>query len=720
MKKKAFYCALFIGAVIFLTIVTAWPPFGCAGTSRDTDAPKKLTAGDYTNKMIVVYRDASTVRAAVAYKAGAQAAVEAKLGKLRAVTSMNLRHARFMSGDGHVLYLPTRMTLTEARQLAARLMKDPSVKYAEPDVRMFPMNIQEPDDPGYLLQWHYHAAENEPGSVNLPAAWGLTTGSEEVVVAVIDTGYLPHEDFDEDRIVPGYDFISGDEWNGTWCFDRAKDGDGRDPNPKDEGDWITDEEHYGTDATDGLFEGCPVTDSSWHGTHVAGTIGAHTDNGLGVAGVDWNCKILHARVLGKCGGYLSDIVDAMRWSAGIHVEGVPDNKNPAKVLNLSLGEEGACGETLQGAIDDAVDEGATIVVAAGNENDDMSKYRPANCNGVISVAAVNRKGGRASYSNYGTGVTIAAPGGDTPLNLNGVWSLLNYGLTDAIPNGDTYHSHRGTSMAAPHVSGVISLLLSHEEGEGLTPDQIRQRIQATARAFPTDTGRNCTKATCGAGIIDAAALLMGNPVPSIVSLCPSSRSKGTGGFTLTVNGENFSYSSVVRWEGEDRQTTYVSPTRLKASIAAGDIAEEGNFNVTVFTPASGGGQTDELTFEVKKAIPVGGGGGGGGCFIATAAFGSPMEKHVRILQDFRDRRLLTNAPGRAFVKFYYEVSPAIAVKISQSATLRFATRAALMPLAGAAYLAVHHCLTAMLLPAAIIALSLFVFARKRRARHRVM
>ena len=142
--------------------------------------------------------------------------------------------------------------------------------------------------------------------------------------------------------------------------------------------------------------------------------------------------------------------------------------------------------------------------------------------------------------------------------------------------------------------------------------------------------------------------------------------------------------------------------------------------MTVFTPASGGGQTDELTFEVKKAIPVGGGGGGGGCFIATAAFGSPMEKHVRILQDFRDRRLLTNAPGRAFVKFYYEVSPAIAVKISQSATLRFATRAALMPLAGAAYLAVHHCLTATLLPAAIIALSLFVFARKRRARRRVM
>ena len=715
MKKKAFYCALFIGAVIFLTIVTAWPPFGCAGTSRDTDAPKKLTAGDYTNKMIVVYRDASTVRAAVAHKAGAQAAVEARLGKLRAATSMNLRHARFMSGDGHVLYLPKRMTLTEARQLAARLMKDPSVKYAEPDVRMFPAKV--PNDYFYDIQWHYHAAEDEPGAVNLPAAWENTTGSANIVVAVIDTGYLPHEDIDEDRIVPGYNFISHPL--------IANNEYGRCDDHSDKGDWITQEEHDGTDVTEGFFKECAVGYSSWHGTHVAGTIGAKTDNADngfhgGVAGVDWKCKILHARVLGKCGGDMSDIADAIRWSAGVSVQGVPDNDNPAKVLNLSLGGEGECGTTLQEAIVDAIDEGATIVVAAGNDNEKMSKYSPANCNGVISVAAVNRQGGRASYSNYGTGVTIAAPGGDTPLNLNGVWSLLNYGLTDAIPNGDTYHSHRGTSMAAPHVSGVISLLLSHEEGEGLTPDQIRQRIQATARAFPTDTGRNCTKATCGAGIIDAAALLMGNPVPSIVSLCPSSRSKGTGGFTLTVNGENFSYSSVVRWEGEDRQTTYVSPTRLKASIAAGDIAEEGNFNVTVFTPASGGGQTDELTFEVKKAIPVGGGGGGGGCFIATAAFGSPMEKHVRILQDFRDRRLLTNAPGRAFVKFYYEVSPAIAVKISQSATLRFATRAALMPLAGAAYLAVHHCLTAMLLPAAIIALSLFVFARKRRARHRVM
>ncbi|NLN38692.1 MAG: S8 family serine peptidase, partial [Smithella sp.] len=279
-------------------------------------------------------------------------------------------------------------------------------------------------------------------------------------------------------------------------------------------------------------------------------------------------------------------------------------------------------------------------------------------------------------------------------------------------------SHRGTSMAAPHVSGVIALLLSHEEGEGLTPDQIRQRIQATARAFPTGTGRDCTKATCGAGIIDAHALLEGNPAPSIDDMSPLSVWGGGIRFTLTVTGDNFSYSSVVRWNGKDRQTNYVSPTRLEATITAGDIAWPGNYPVSVFTPAPGGGTTDELTFEVKKAIPVGGGGGGGGCFIATAAFGSPMEKHVGILQDFRDRCLLTNAPGKAFVKFYYEVSPAIAAKISQSTTGRFVTRAALMPLVGAAYITLHGGWSVALLVLVFFVLLSLIMAGKLRSGRR--
>ncbi len=705
MKKKYYFSLFVVGLFICFSLIIASSQSGLAGGTGVMTGVKP-SARDYTDRMIVVYHDTSVVRAAAAGRASAHVAAEKRLEGLRVKTGINLRHLRFMSGDGQVIRLPRKMALSEARELAARLMKDPAVKYAEPDARMFPMLV--PNDGRYNEQWHYHEATSEPGSVNLPAAWDITTGSGDVVVAVIDTGYLPHEDIDLGRIVPGYDFISGEEWKGALCYARANDGDGRDPDPKDEGDWITEEEHDGTDATGGLFEECSVGGSSWHGTHVAGTIGANTNNGLGVAGVDWNCKILHARVLGKCGGYTSDIADAMRWSAGIHVDDVPDNENSAKVLNLSLGGEEECGHTFQNAINDAIARGAVVVVAAGNSDSDMSKFAPANCNGVIAVAAVNRQGGRASYSNYGSGVTIAAPGGDKPVDPHGVLSLLNDGYT--IPAGDDYRFYRGTSMAAPHVSGVIALLLSRENG--LTPAEIRQWIQATARPFPTGTGRDCTKNTCGAGIIDAYALLAGNPAPSIEGMSPESARAGGLKFTLTVTGGNFSYSSVVRWNGKDRQTTYVSPTCLEATIIAGDIAWPGNYPVSVFTPAPGGGQTNELTFEVKNALP--GGGGGGGCFIATAAFGSPLEKHVGILQDFRDRHLLTNGPGRAFVKFYYEVSPAIAAKIAQSATGRFVTRAALMPLVGAAYITLHGGWSVALLVIVFFVLLSLIMTRKLR------
>lgn len=708
MKRKPCFSLFVVGLFICVALIIVSSRSVLAGGAEVT-AGVKPSAQDYTDRMIVVYHDTSVVRAAAAGRGeSARVQAEARLEGLRAKTGVNFRHLRFMSGDGQVLRLPRKMDLSEARELASRLMEDPAVKYAEPDARMFPMLV--PNDTRYGKQWHYHAATSEHGSVNLPDAWDITTGSPNVVVAVIDTGYLPHEDIDPGRIVPGYDFIHPDELDdGTLCYGTANDGDGRDLNPKDEGDWITQEEHDGTDATGGLFEGCPVGVSSWHGTHVAGTIGANTNNGLGVAGIDWNCKILHARVLGKCGGYTSDIADAMRWSAGIHVDGVPDNENPAKVLNLSLGGVGECGPTYQNAINNAIAQGAVIVVAAGNANDNVSKYRPANCSGVISVAALNRLGGRASYSNYGSGVTIAAPGGDEPLDTNGVLSLLNDGET--IPAGDVYRYYRGTSMAAPHVSGVIALLLSRENG--LTPAEIRQWIQATARPFPTGTGRDCTKNTCGAGIIDAYTLLAGNHAPSIEGMSPESAWAGGLKFTLTVTGDNFSYSSMVRWNGKERQTTYVSPTRLEATITASDIAWSGNYPVSVFTPAPGGGQTNDLTFEVKSVLPVPG-GDGGGCFIATAAFGSPMEKHVGILQDFRDRRLLTNAPGRAFVKFYYEVSPAIAAKISQSATGRFVTRAALMPLVGAAYITLHGGWSVALLAIVFFVLLSLITTRKLR------
>jgi hypothetical protein len=197
----------------------------------------------------------------------------------------------------------------------------------------------------------------------------------------------------------------------------------------------------------------------------------------------------------------------MRWAAGLTVSGVPANANPAQVLNLSLGGSGACSSTEQSAINDIVAAGAVVVVAAGNSNDDASGYSPASCNGVITVAATNRDGGKAFYSNYGSVVEIAAPGGETfPTSSNGVLSTLNDGATS--PGSDDYVFYQGTSMAAPHVAGIVSLMLSTDAT--LTPADVLQRLEDSAQSFPAGTpGTDCTTNTCGAGIIDAAAAVSG-------------------------------------------------------------------------------------------------------------------------------------------------------------------------------------------------------------------
>jgi serine protease len=237
---------------------------------------------------------------------------------------------------------------------------------------------------------------------------------------------------------------------------------------------------------------------------VAGTIAAITHNNLGVAGIARDGRILPVRVLGKCGGWLSDIADGIRWAAGLPVNGVT-NPNPARVLNLSLGGEGPCGPTYADAISAARQRGATVVVSAGNERSDFSGFRPANCPGVISVAATNRQGGRAFYSNFGSGVTIAAPGGETRDSLSdGVLSTLNAGTS--TPGADSYQFYQGTSMAAPHVAGVAALL--YAANPKITPDEVAAVIKRTARPFPPVPTRPCDTGTCGAGMLDAGAAVL--------------------------------------------------------------------------------------------------------------------------------------------------------------------------------------------------------------------
>ena len=282
----------------------------------------------------------------------------------------------------------------------------------------------------------------------------------------------------------------------------GNDGDGRDNNPTDAGDWCLASER--NDPQNSLCydkscaPNCSDDPSSWHGLHVTGTIGATSNNSTGVSGIDWNCRILPVRVLGKGGGYSSDLADAIVWASGGSVNGVPNNSNPAKVINMSLGGVGSCPTEVQNAINYAVSRGISVIVAAGNNNSDASGFWPCNCSGVMCVAAVDRDGNRASYSNYGSNVFISACGGSSS---GLIWSTLNTGTTTPIPSpsGDTYAGYAGTSMATPHVSGVVSLMIGFKPS--LTLDEIRYNLRKTAKSFPANS--SCNTNICGAGIIDA-------------------------------------------------------------------------------------------------------------------------------------------------------------------------------------------------------------------------
>lgn len=399
----------------------------------------------------------------------------------------NLDYMRRLATGAHLMKLRQGTSTSRLNQMINNMMQNPNIDYVEVDHLMQPMFT--PNDTRYNEQWHYFEAT---GGINLPSAWDVTAG-ENTIVAVIDTGYRPHADL-ADNILPGYDMISDSA--------IGNDGDGRDSDPSDPGD--------GTRFGECRFLS-PARNSSWHGTHVAGTIAAVTNNGIGVAGIAYNAQIVPVRVLGRCGGFTSDIADGIIWAAGGNVAGVPTNPNPAQVLNISLGGESACNTTTQNAINTARSLGATVIVAAGNSNQNAGNFNPASCDGVIAVAATNRAGSKASYSNFGNVVDVAAPGGEGS-SSNAVLSTLNTGTQ--APGNDSYRGYQGTSMATPHVVGVAALLYSVDPT--LTPSEIEDILQDTARSFPG----TCNQ--CGSGIIDANAAVASisvsptpTPIPTI-------------------------------------------------------------------------------------------------------------------------------------------------------------------------------------------------------------
>ena len=424
--------------------------------------------------------------------------------------------------DQQLIEFEAPLSRSEAASLREKLMARPDVEWVEPNTREKRLQAT-PSDPLFAQQWWLQPVSGSNANVRearlrgvsgFQTAW-LRANHAPVVVAVLDTGITSHPDL-SGRVLPGHDFVSVVEY--------ANDGDGRDGDPSDPGDHVST-----ADLNSALFAGCGVENSSWHGTIIAGMLAANVDNGEGGAGVHRGASILPVRVAGKCGAEVTDIVDGMRWAAGLPVAGVPLNKDPARIINISFGGSAACGQAYQTVVDELRAHGVVVVAAGGNEWS-STPSRPASCDGVVGVAGLNRDGFKANYSNFGGQLAasgIAAVAGDdgdgawgNVLGDSGLVTLINRGLT--VPAGPGYARIYGTSFAAPQVAGTIAHMLSLNPS--LSYDQIVLGLRLSARPHVTspkigecsdaNPGRCiCTTASCGAGILDAEQAMVYATMP---------------------------------------------------------------------------------------------------------------------------------------------------------------------------------------------------------------
>ena len=412
----------------------------------------------------------------------------ARIRKASSLASIELQHRQSITDDLEVLEIAGDIDAADFSRLLQRLNADASVEYAAPDLRRQRHAVT--SDPLLYEQWYL--LSTQPAGTRIDAAWDLTQSSSATVIAVLDTGVrFDHPDLgavqsggDQSgdhqaggKMLAGYDFIS----NAT----VANDGNARDADAADPGDWVTEDE-----LSQAIFTDCKATSSSWHGTRVAGLIGALTNNGMGVAGAAWNARVLPVRVLGKCGGFDSDIIAGMRWAAGLPVSGVPLNPTPATVINLSLGSEGLCTAAYQAAVDEITAAGVLIVASAGNAGGPVDA--PANCAGVLGVAGLRHAGTKVGFSNLGPEIGISAPGGNCVNTgfgqpcLFAIAVATNSGTTTpaAATYSDRINYNIGTSFSAPMVAAGAALMRS--VNSLLSPPQLIALLQSSANAFPTD------------------------------------------------------------------------------------------------------------------------------------------------------------------------------------------------------------------------------------------
>lgn len=463
------------------------------------------------------------------------------------VTLLRLPEASFPNAArqsfGQMRLSASQRRKLDTLQAIKRLRRQEGVAYAEPNYILKPSMA--PDDPYYRYQWHYPL-------INLPQAWEISTGEPDVIVAVLDTGILSQHPDLTGQLVAGYDFISIPE--------VAADGDGIDSDPEDPGD-----QSMG-DA------------SSFHGTHVAGTVAAAGDNAQGVTGVAWGARIMPVRVLGVGGGTVLDISQGIRFAAGLANSSGTLPTRAADIINMSLGA-GADSRTLLDAVTAARSAGVILIAAAGNEASNQPSY-PAAYPGVVSVSAVDMARNRAPYSNYGATIDVAAPGGDTSLDSNGD----SYGDGILSCGGDdsggtiryTYLFYQGTSMAAPHVAGVAALMKAVDPA--MTPADFDTML--AAGELTGDIGAPGRDDEFGHGLIDAFKAVKaaeqrgggGSVVDPTLNVTPSS---------LNFASQRQSATLLIEQVGGDLGGVLVTENESWLSLAPAQVDAQGYGSYTV-------------------------------------------------------------------------------------------------------------------------------------------
>jgi serine protease len=621
------YCTVTLLAIglISTSIATAQT----SGPSPEFNGtPSRSARAQPTGRILVKWR-----------KEAAQSLTQAsRAQKASAIAGFKLQRAAQSTDERDILEADVPVQTSELQRAVDELERDSSVEYASVEYRRKAHALT--SDPLLAQQWYL--LSQEPAATRTETAWDTTPGSANVVVAVLDTGVrYDHPDLGTvgaggGKLLPGYDFVSNTA--------VANDGSARDADASDPGDWIS-----SSDINNPLFDDCDLTNSSWHGTRVAGLIAAKTNNADGVAGNAWDTQILPVRVLGKCGGTDADIMDGMRWAAGLAVAGLPANPTPAKVINLSLGGEGPCTSAYQSAVNDVIAAGALVVASAGNEGTQVSA--PANCNGVLGVAGIRHIGTKVGFSNLGPQVGLGAPGGNC-VNTTGACLFSIVVATNNGGQGPGAHGYTdqlnynvGTSFSAPMAASAAALLRA--VNGTLTPAQLVLLLKDSATPYPVNASVgtcsvptalsapqtsecNCTTSTCGAGMLNTGAAIAAAQKPLAVL---QTSGTATVGSTVSLNGAaSFAAQghSIVTYQWSAVGVTGTAPTITNANASNTTLQFPGTGDFTLrltVTDEQGTQDTRDLAMTAAAApstpttptpttptpgISSSGGGGGGG------------------------------------------------------------------------------------------------------------